>query len=87
MERPAWTVADVIEATGARHSAGPGDAVFASVSTDSRTLAAGALFVALAGERFDGHAFADQARARGRAPAWLWTAASSRPARRKDTGT
>ncbi len=36
-----------------------------SVSTDSRTLAAGALFVALRGERFDGHDYVAQAIAQG----------------------
>jgi UDP-N-acetylmuramoyl-tripeptide--D-alanyl-D-alanine ligase len=39
----------------------------ASVSTDSRTLAPGALFVALRGPRFDGHDYAQQARSRGAA--------------------
>ncbi len=39
----------------------------AGVSTDSRTLAAGDLFVALRGERFDAHAFAPQAREAGAA--------------------
>ncbi len=38
-----------------------------SVSTDSRTLAPGALFVALRGPRFDGHDHALQARQRGAA--------------------
>jgi UDP-N-acetylmuramoyl-tripeptide--D-alanyl-D-alanine ligase len=38
-----------------------------SVSTDSRTLKAGALFVALRGPRFDGHEYAAQARQRGAA--------------------
>ncbi|MBV8210620.1 MAG: UDP-N-acetylmuramoyl-tripeptide--D-alanyl-D-alanine ligase [Burkholderiaceae bacterium] len=38
-----------------------------SVSTDSRTLVTGALFVALRGPRFDGHDFAAQARQRGAA--------------------
>ena len=33
------------------------DREFGSVSTDTRTLAPGALFVALRGERFDGHDF------------------------------
>ena len=33
------------------------DTGFSAVSTDSRTLGAGALFVALRGERFDGHGF------------------------------
>jgi UDP-N-acetylmuramoyl-tripeptide--D-alanyl-D-alanine ligase len=41
------------------------DAPFESVSTDSRTLSRGALFVALRGERFDGHQFLDAARAAG----------------------
>jgi len=41
------------------------DTRFDSVSTDSRTLARGALFVALRGERFDGHRFFDAARERG----------------------
>jgi UDP-N-acetylmuramoyl-tripeptide--D-alanyl-D-alanine ligase len=35
------------------------------ISTDTRTLAAGALFVALRGERFDGHEFVQQAYQQG----------------------
>ena len=46
--------------------AGPG---FTAISTDTRTLEPGALFVALAGERFDGHAHLAAARARGAAAA------------------
>ncbi len=38
---------------------------FSGISTDTRTLAPGALFVALEGERFDGHRFLDAARAAG----------------------
>jgi UDP-N-acetylmuramoyl-tripeptide--D-alanyl-D-alanine ligase len=45
------------------------DARFLSVSTDSRTLARGALFVALRGERFDGHKFLSAAQERGAAAA------------------
>jgi len=41
------------------------DGPYEAVSTDSRTLARGALFVALRGERFDGHRFLDAARAAG----------------------
>jgi UDP-N-acetylmuramoyl-tripeptide--D-alanyl-D-alanine ligase len=37
------------------------DIVVSQVSTDTRTLEKGALFVAIAGERFDGHDFAAQA--------------------------
>jgi len=48
-----------------------GDARFVSVSTDSRTLARGALFVALRGERFDGHRFLDAALQRGAAAAMV----------------
>ena len=47
------------------------DARFLSVSTDSRTLSRGALFVALRGERFDGHHFLDAARERGAAAAMV----------------
>ena len=38
---------------------------FASVSTDSRSIEAGALFVALRGERYDGHEFIAAAKERG----------------------
>jgi len=41
------------------------DAVFTSVSTDTRTLIKGALYFALKGERFDGHAFVSTAKQSG----------------------
>lgn len=41
------------------------DLNYTSVSIDSRTLEPGALFVAITGQRFDGHAFIDQAKRRG----------------------
>jgi UDP-N-acetylmuramoyl-tripeptide--D-alanyl-D-alanine ligase len=47
------------------------DRVFESVSTDSRTCPAGALFVALRGEKFDGHAYVDAVRSRGAAAAMV----------------
>ena len=53
---------------GARSTA---EAAFSSVSTDSRSLEPGALFVALRGERFDGHAFLDAVRERGAAAAMV----------------
>lgn len=43
------------------------DALFTSVGTDSRKLAAGQLFVALRGEHFDGHAYATTALEQGAA--------------------
>jgi len=45
------------------------DAPFGSVSTDSRALAPGALFVAIAGDRFDGNDFVADAQAKGAAGA------------------
>jgi UDP-N-acetylmuramoyl-tripeptide--D-alanyl-D-alanine ligase len=57
-------LAEAAAALGGRASGG--DALFTGVSTDSRSLKAGELFVALRGERFDGHDFlrtAAQARA------------------------
>lgn len=42
-----------------------GVSVFTSVSSDTRTLAPGALFVALRGPRFDGHVFLEEAARRG----------------------
>ncbi len=69
------TLDQAAQAIGARVQAGAqaqaGAARFTSVSTDSRTLESGALFVALRGERFDGHAFIDSARARGAAAAMV----------------
>jgi UDP-N-acetylmuramoyl-tripeptide--D-alanyl-D-alanine ligase len=57
-----WTSAQVREALGVEVPA-PGP--FAGVSTDTRSLAPGALFVALAGERFDAHQFLGQAKSAG----------------------
>ncbi len=59
---PLWTGAEVLRATfgsGADHWAAH------SVSIDTRTLAPGALFVAIEGPRFDGHDFVAAALARG----------------------
>lgn len=41
------------------------DVTFTSVSNDTRHLTAGSLYVAIRGERFDGHAFLDQAQNAG----------------------
>lgn len=51
------------------------DVEFRGVSTDTRTLSAGNLFVALEGPNFDGHSYLDQARARGAAAALVSRAA------------
>lgn len=57
----------VAGATGGRLAGA--DVECAGVSTDSRTLRRGELFVALRGERFDGHAFVGAAAERGAAAA------------------
>jgi UDP-N-acetylmuramoyl-tripeptide--D-alanyl-D-alanine ligase len=49
-----WSAAAVEEALGAAPR-GAAPEAFSAVSTDTRTLPAGALFVALRGERFDAH--------------------------------
>jgi UDP-N-acetylmuramoyl-tripeptide--D-alanyl-D-alanine ligase len=59
---PRWTEAFVRDALGLAPREGPG---FTAIATDTRTLAPGALFVALAGERFDAHDFLAQARDAG----------------------
>jgi UDP-N-acetylmuramoyl-tripeptide--D-alanyl-D-alanine ligase len=51
---PAWSAADVREALGVAPSTGE-PATYSTISTDSRSMLPGGLFVALKGERFDGH--------------------------------
>ncbi len=61
----AFSSPEVIAATGAHATGGAEDQVFPGVSTDTRALPAGCLFVALQGERFDAHDFLAQAVAGG----------------------
>jgi UDP-N-acetylmuramoyl-tripeptide--D-alanyl-D-alanine ligase len=63
------TVSELARAVAALETHGDGRIAFSSVSTDTRTLAPGALFVALRGERFDGHEYVAAARERGAAVA------------------
>lgn len=60
-------LAEAARATGG-HVVGE-DIAFAGVTTDSRAIATGDLFVALKGDRFDGHAFVADAIRRGAAAA------------------
>lgn len=66
-----WTDADVLHAlelavpVNVGNGSRPDVRSYASVGTDTRTLADGALFVALRGENFDGHAFLADAAAKG----------------------
>lgn len=56
MTRLSWSLADIAADIGGT-VVGDGTTVVESVSTDSRTVQHGALFVAVVGERFDGHIF------------------------------
>ena len=62
-----WTHDRVQDALSLRDVPAPAGTVFAGVSTDTRTLCGGDLFVALAGDRFDGHDFVSGAVALGAA--------------------
>ncbi|HEY6156059.1 MAG TPA: Mur ligase family protein, partial [Gemmatimonadales bacterium] len=63
------TVWDSARVSAALGVPGPRGLRFTGVGTDTRHLAPAALFVALQGDRFDAHAFLDQARANGAAAA------------------
>ena len=68
-------VRDVVQAVGVKPRAipgaldSPGIMRFTGVSTDSRTLRPGELFVPLIGERFDGHDYLEEAFRKGAAGA------------------
>jgi UDP-N-acetylmuramoyl-tripeptide--D-alanyl-D-alanine ligase len=68
MTAPAFTAAELQAATGGRWLDAPPGAV-AGVSTDTRSITTGALFVALRGERHDAVAFLPAAAAAGAAAA------------------
>jgi UDP-N-acetylmuramoyl-tripeptide--D-alanyl-D-alanine ligase len=53
-----FTVEEVLEATDGRLLQGEKGVLFQGVSTDSRTVRQGELFIALRGPRFDGHHYA-----------------------------
>src|SRR5512140_1450964 len=59
------TVADLLGAVGGRLLAGDAAATLRGVSIDTRTLKAGDLFVAIRGDRLDGHDFVEAALAAG----------------------
>src|SRR4029453_11545843 len=53
------TVSQIAHFAGASLSSGDGTVVINKVSTESRTIKPGELFVALRGENFEGHVFID----------------------------
>lgn len=62
-----WTVANLVEATGGLLVCGNPGGHVAGVSTDTRLVRPGDCFVALVGDRCDGHDFVPDALARGAA--------------------
>ena len=64
---PTWRVADLVHWASGTLLSGDERRDVCGVSTDSRTLQAGNVFVALRGERFDGHRFLQDALQRGAA--------------------
>ena len=67
VEDPVWTLSQVMLATGGRFVSGRSDLRFRCVSTDTRAIGTGDLFLALSGERFDGHDFLHDAVRQGAA--------------------
>jgi UDP-N-acetylmuramoyl-tripeptide--D-alanyl-D-alanine ligase len=61
MKLPLWRIAEFVGATGECDQ----EAVAMGYSIDSRTLNAGDLFIAIAGERFDGHEYVQAALEKG----------------------
>ena len=61
----ALKISEIISATGGKLLCGNIDSEIVNVSTDSRKIEKGCLFVPLAGEKFDGHDFLDLAIAKG----------------------
>ena len=61
------TVREICAAVGGTLLQGEGDALITGVTTDSRAVSAGQLFIPLTGERFDGHAYIDVALTAGAA--------------------
>lgn len=72
------TVRDAAVWCGASFEEAAGDTMLAGVSTDTRSLSPGQLFIPLAGERFDGHQYLEAARRAG-AAASLWSRSRDLP--------
>jgi len=70
---------DLAEAARAVGGAAHGEARFTGVTTDSRAVDAGDLFVALAGERFDGHEYVAEAARRGAVAAMVSRRVAAEP--------
>ncbi len=61
----ALPLADRLDGAATREDSGSDSLAYSSISTDTRSMAPGAVFVALRGEHFDAHEFLGQAAERG----------------------
>ncbi|MBS3757883.1 MAG: hypothetical protein KGY61_04395, partial [Desulfobacterales bacterium] len=52
-----WRIEDLLAATGGTLVAGPKTAMFYGIGIDSRTIRRDQVFVAIKGQRYDGHGF------------------------------
>jgi len=59
------TIDEILKATGGKLISGSPNGPITGLSTDSRTIKPGELFIAIKGERFDGHAFVEGALLKG----------------------
>ena len=75
-----WTEAEVRQALGGESPYSDEGRAFTRVSTDTRAIGQGDLFVALVGENFDGHDFLPQAAEAGAAGAVVSTTSGAAPA-------
>src|SRR5690554_1256468 len=57
--------AEILNATEGKLLSGRDDSTFSGISTDSRNIKEGDLFIPLKGERFDGHDYVEEALAKG----------------------
>ncbi|MDY6987022.1 MAG: UDP-N-acetylmuramoyl-tripeptide--D-alanyl-D-alanine ligase [Thermodesulfobacteriota bacterium] len=60
-----WTISYVLEATGGRLVCGDEGTPIRGVSTDTRSIHEGELFIAISGKRHDGHQFVKKAHEKG----------------------
>jgi UDP-N-acetylmuramoyl-tripeptide--D-alanyl-D-alanine ligase len=66
-DSPKFSLEDVLQATAGNLVTGASEKTFYGISTDSRLVKKGNLFIALKGEKFDGHDFVNQALQQGAA--------------------
>jgi UDP-N-acetylmuramoyl-tripeptide--D-alanyl-D-alanine ligase len=62
-----WSLRDILEATGGKLIRQGAEGIFGEIVTDSKSVKEGSVFIALKGQRFDGHRFLGDAIRRGAA--------------------